>query len=206
RATFKEFIPKLTQGGRLTVIGDVYQGIPGWTTSIEGIETIFNNLIRDNCIYDAVIIDYYQNVTYSKKDPKLDEFMCQRRFANLLDQMKNRYPCPIVLMAQMKKLVDDDDNTPFNIRLKGSKLICDKATFICEIIPERKLLRSKWRVWKSRFTEAVGQSVYTGYDRGKFVPYDEKFKLSVAKIVERNLEIEKEQELGLPSTQGDKND
>lgn len=197
RKTFKEFIPKWAGGGRLTIIGDVYQGVPGWTTSVEGIETIFNNLIRDGETYDVIIIDYYQNVRYSKVDPKMDEYNCQRKLSGILDQMKLRYPGPIVVMAQMKRLVDEDDSTPFNVRLKGSKLICDKATFICELIPERKLLRSKWCVWKSRFTESVGQSIYTGYDRGKFVPYDLTFQKNVAKLVEKNLEKDKEQALGL---------
>lgn len=200
RKTFSEYIPKLTKDGRLTVINDSYRGL-NCTTSVEGIETIFNNLIRDyeegKNVYDVVILDYYQNVTYSKVDPKLDEFMCQRKLSNLLDRMKIRYPGPIVVMAQMKRLSDDSDTTPFNVRLKGSKLICDKATFICELIPERKLLRSKWVVWKSRFTGAVGKSIYTGYDHGKFVPYDANFQKSVAKIVERNLEKDKEEELGI---------
>ena len=196
--TFREYIPKLANDGRLTVIGNDYEGIQNFSTSVEGIETIFTNLIRDNDIYDVVIIDYYQNVTHSKNDPKLDEFMCQRKLANILDQIKNSYPAPIVVMAQMKRLVDEEDTTPFNARLKGSKLICDKATFICELIPERKLLRSKWKVWKSRFTEAVGQSIYTGYDRGRFVPYSLEFQKNVAKLVERNLEKDKEDELGIP--------
>jgi hypothetical protein len=206
RATFREYIPKLTQGGRLTVIGDVYQGIPGWTTSVEGIETIFNNLIRDGVTYDAILLDYYQNVTYSKNNPKLDEFMCQRKLANILDQMKSRCGSPIIVMAQMKRLTDEDDTTPYTIRLKGSKLISDKATFVCELIPERKLLRSKWTVWKSRFTEAVGQSIYTGYDRGKFIQYSIAFQKNVAKIVERNLEKDKEQELGMTDDKKEEKD
>lgn len=202
RATFKDFIPKWARDGRLTVIGDVYEGVPGTTTTVEGIETVFNNLLRDyevdkKQVYDVIIIDYYQNVNRSKMDPKLDEFMCQRKLAALLDQMKLRYPGPIVMMAQMKRLVDEEDTTPFNVRLKGSKLICDKATFICELIPERKLLRSKWCVWKSRFTDAVGSCIYTGYDRGKFVPYSVDFQKNVAKMIEKNLEKDKEQELGM---------
>lgn len=197
RETFRNHIPLWAKNGRLTIIGDVYQGVPGWTTSVEGIETIFNNLLRDGDIYDAVIIDYYQNIRYSKNDTRIDEYEAQRKLSGFLDQMKLRYPGPIVVMAQMKKLVDEDDTTPFNVRLKGSKLICDKATFICEIIPERKFLRSKWRVWKSRFTEAVGQHVYTGYDRGKFVPYSVEFQRNTAKLIDRNLEKDKKEELGL---------
>lgn len=201
RKVFSDHIPIWAKNGRLTIIGDVYQGIPGWTTTVEGIEAIFNNLIRDNEIYDCVIIDYYQNIRGSKIDPRLDEYECQRKLAGFLDQMKLRYPGAIVVMAQMKKLAGDDDTTPFNVRLKGSKLICDKATFICELIPERKLLRSKWVVWKSRFTDAVGQSIYTGYDKGKFVPYSIEFQKNVAKLVERNLEREKAQELGIENEQ-----
>lgn len=199
RRTFEEYIPKWANSGRLTIIGDVYQGIPGWTTTPEGIERVFQNLLRDGEIYDTVILDYFQNCTHSKEDPKLDEFMCQRKLASILDRMKLQYPGAIVVMAQIKKLKDDEDTTPFNIRFKGSKLICDKATFICELIPERQLLRSKWRVWKSRFTEAVGQSVYTGYDRGRFVPYSIEFQKNVAKLVEKNLERDKAEQLGIPS-------
>lgn len=204
RKTFREFIPKLAENGRLTVIGDVYQGVPGFTTTIEGITTVFTNLLREMEItqqipYDAIVIDYYQNFNSSKMNPKLNEYECQRRLANLLDQMKNRYPGPIVLMAQIKKLAGEDDTTPFNVRLKGSKLICDKCTFIVELIPERQLLRSKWTVWKSRFTEAVGQSIYTGYDRGKFVPYNSSFQQNVSKLVEKNLERAREQQLGMGS-------
>jgi len=201
RNTFKEFIPKWANNGRLTVIGNTYQGVPNISNSVEGIEQIFNNLLEDHrngrSVPDLIILDYYQNVNHSKIDPKLDEFGCQRKLSSLLDKMKLLFPGPIVVMAQMKKLVDEEDSTPFNVRLKGSKLICDKATFICELIPERKLLRSKWKVWKSRFTEAVGQSIYTGYDRGKFVKYDIEFQKNVAKIIEKNLEKDKEQELGI---------
>ncbi len=209
RDTFREYIPKWAKNGRLTIIGDTYNGVPGFTTSVEGIEQILATIVRDHeagkQTYDVIILDYFQNVRYSKMDPKLDEFMCQRKLAGILDTYKLTLPCPVVVMCQMKKLVDEEDSTPFNVRLKGSKLICDKATFICELIPERKLLRSKWKVHKSRFTESVGQSVYTGYDRGKFVRYDEPFMKSVAKLVEKNLERDKENELGLNSEKEEEN-
>ncbi len=197
RNTFRQYLPKLAKGGRLTIIGDDHEGISGWTTTIEGIEMIFKNLLENNVLYDSVIIDYYQNVTRSKEDPKLDEYACQRRLANMLDQMKLKYPAPIILMAQMKKLADEEDTTPFNVRLKGSKLICDKATLITEIIPERVHLRSRWKIHKSRFTEAVGQSMYTGFDKGKFVPYDDGFQRKVSTIVAKNLDRLEEEKRGV---------
>lgn len=198
RDAFEKHIPIWAKDGRLTIIGDTYQGLPGWTTTVEGVEDIFRNLIRDGEVYDVVVIDYYQNIKKSKLNPLLEPWQVQVKLAALLDQMKLQYPGAIIVMAQMKRLVDDEDSTPFNVRFKGSKEICDKATFICELIPERKLLRSKWRVWKSRFTDAVGMSIYTGYDRGKFVPYSTEFQRNTAKLVDKNLEKDKEQELGLP--------
>jgi hypothetical protein len=197
KKTFSEHIPILAKDGRLTVIGDVYDGVPGWTTTPEGIEAIFNNLIRDKQYYNCIILDYYQNVKTSKLNPKLAEWECQQKLCGILDQMKIRYPAPIVIMAQMAKLTDEDDSTPFNVRLKGRKILCDKATMILELIPERPLLRSKWKVWKSRFTDSVGKCIYTGYDRGKFVPYSVEFQKNVAKLVEKNLERDREQQLGL---------
>lgn len=192
RKAFSEHIPIWAANGRLTIIGDVHEGVSGNTTTPEGIEIILNNLLRDyhqgRPVYDAVILDYYQNVRHSKVDAKMNEYDAQRKLAGILDQMKIRYPGPIVVMAQMKKLVDEEDSTPFNVRLKGSKLICDKATFICEIIPQREYLRSLWKVWKSRFTDAIGNNTHTGYDRGRFVPYTPAFKLSVSAKVAENLE------------------
>jgi hypothetical protein len=201
RDTFREFIPKWATGGRLTIIGDVYQGVPGWTTTIEGIETIFNNILKDyregKPAYDVILLDYYQNVNKSKMDPKLDEYQCQRKLASLLDTVKLGYPGAIVVLAQMEKLAGENDTTPFNRRFKGSKLVCDKATFICELIREQEILRSTWKIYKSRFTEAVGQEVQTGYDRGKFVPYSPEFQRRVAKIVDENITRQKQREAGV---------
>jgi len=197
RQTFTDMIPKLSQ--KLTIIGDVFEGVAGTTTTVEGIESVLNNTMRDENPYDLVLIDYYQNVRFSRIDPKLDEYNSQRKLCAVLDQIKMRYPAPIVVMAQIKRLSDEDDTTPFNIRLKGSKLICDKATFIIEVSPERDYLRSKWSIWKSRFTESVGKAVYTGYDRGKFVPYSVDFIKNAAKIVNKNLERKEEEKLGIPS-------
>ena len=119
-------------------------------------------------------------------------------FAAFLDKMKLVYPGPIIVMAQMKRLTGVDDTTPFNVRLKGSKEICDKATFIAEITPERVYLRSKWKVWKSRFNGSVGEEIYVGYDRGKFVGYTEKFQKDVSAQVNKNLDKKNKAELGLP--------
>lgn len=178
---FSEYIPILASNGRLTVIDNTHGGSHGVTTSIEGIEAIFENLLANKIYYDAVIIDYYQNITYSKNNPDASENEVQAKLARLMDKYKNEYPAPIVMMAQVNK-PDKDDKTPFQHRIKGRKIIMDPATCVLEMIIDRKNLHTQWTVWKSRFTEAVGNAIDTGYSKGKFVEYDNAFIESVQKL------------------------
>lgn len=172
--TFDEWIPKLAAGGRMTVIDNNYEGNHGVTTTIEGIEGIFDNLIRDKQFYDVVIIDYYQNIKHSKLHPHMTEFEVQARLANSLDRYKNEYPAPIVVMAQVLP-PDKDKKVPVEHRIKGRKIIVDPATLIMEMVADRQNLRTEWIIHKSRFTEAIGASFFTGYDKGAFVEYNQAF-------------------------------
>lgn len=199
RTEFAKFIKVFTQKGIVTVIGDTYEGVSGWTTTVEGIVSIFDNLVRDKEEYDVVILDYIQGIVRSREKPEANEYEAQRLLANEFDRIKNIYAGVIVIMAQSDPLKDEDDKTPINFRLKGSKLIVTKATFIMEIVPEHELLRSTWIVHKSRFTNSTNKKIITGYDRGRFVPYSLDFQKNIAKMVEHNLEKKKEQELGIPS-------
>lgn len=169
----------------LMVIDDGFGGVPGNTTTIEGARGIFENLMADPTKFDAIIWDYYQNVAYSKRDPMRNQYMVQEEFSNLCDQYKNLYPAPIVVVGQCKP--PDAQETPFEIRVKGSKSISVRATLVMEMIADRKMRRTLWVVHKSRFTDSVGQSFYTGYDKGKFVPYTPEFQ---ARALAANEKIE----------------
>lgn len=177
-----EMIGALSRGGRMMVIDNNYNGIPGMTTTLEGIQMIFDNLLRDGVYYDAILIDYYQNIKSSKNDPHLNEWEVQAKLANMLDNYKNIYPAPIVLLGQVEPTTKEDK--PFQQRIKGRKVIMDPCTLVMEMIAERKELRTKWIVHKSRFTQAIGQEFYTGYHKGKYVLYDDSFKAYVNKIKE----------------------
>lgn len=181
--TFGEWISKLAKDGRLTVVDNNHNGALGLTTSIEGIQTIFDNLIRDKEYYDVVIIDYYQNFKYSKNNPTLNEFSVQATLANLLDRYKNEYPAPIVVLAQINP-PDDEDKVPFQYRIKGRKIIMDPSTFVMEMIADKGNLRTQWVIHKSRFTESIGKGFFTGYSKGKFVKYDQEFQREVLRLKE----------------------
>ena len=99
RDTFKAMVPKLAK--RITVVDDNFQKVPGQTTTIEGVEAIFESLIRDGAEYDVIVFDYYQNVTTSTKFPSWVEWKCQERFAKYLDSFKKRYNAPVIILAQL---------------------------------------------------------------------------------------------------------
>jgi replicative DNA helicase len=179
--TFRKMIPVLASNGRLTVIDNNHNGSHGVTTSIEGIATVFENLIEKKEYYDVIMIDYYQNIIHSQKYPHLSENEVQARLSRMMDKYKNEYPAPIVMMAQINA-PDKDDKVPFQYRIKGRKIIMDPATFAVEMVRDTKNLRTKWVVHKSRFTEAIGSDFFTGYDRGKFIPYTTAFAEHVQKM------------------------
>ena len=60
-------------------------------------------------------------------------------------------------------------------------MIINVASCVMEIIADRENLRTEWIVHKSRFQKGiVGKSIWTGYENGQFVPYNEEFKAKVA--------------------------
>lgn len=182
RKVFNDYIPILSKC--MNVVDDGYAGGTGMTTTIEGIETIFENMLRDGTYYDVVIIDYYQNIKFSSKNPRLNEWEVQAKLAAMLDKYKNIYPAPIVVMAQAEAPTEANPK-PFKTRIEGRKVILNVATFAMEIVADRENLRTQWIVHKSRFTKSLGKGIWTGYDKGKYVEYSTEFMREVANIKEK---------------------
>lgn len=177
----------LGESGRLTVIDDNYGGSSGVTSTIEGIESIFDNLIANKTDYDAVLLDYYQNVWQSALNPRLNEYEVQRMLTNKLNAYKDSYPAPIVLMAQIKPQLEGE-TIPFKIRLEGTKAIINKCTQAMEMVAKKKELKTEWIIIKSRFApKTQGETVTTGFDKGRFVQHDTAFQKQVVAMQDRKM-------------------
>lgn len=179
--TFNQYIKLLSADGMITVVDDSYHGATGTTTTLEGICQVFDNLLAKKEYYDAVLIDYYQNVKESRKNPGMNEWEVQAAFARKLDQYKNIYPAPIVVLAQVQP-PDADRSTPFKSRIEGRKSILNVSTCCVEMIANREDFCTEWLIHKSRFNECVGESIVTGYDKGRYVVYDDEFKNKIAEL------------------------
>lgn len=184
RNVFSKGIRALAKSGRVTVIHDTHNGATGVTTTLEGIKTILDKLQKDKVQYDAILIDYYQKIAESTQFPFLKEHEVQAKVMGLLDNFKNIYPAPIVLMAQVRPPKEDSDEPP-EYRMKGSKSILVKSTVVLELFKDATKLRTGWRVYKGRFSDAIGQTIYTGFDKGRFVRYTKEFILQATEILMR---------------------
>ncbi len=171
---------------RLKVITDIdgstsEKAVGGQTTTIEGITAIFNSILSNNIKYDAIILDYYNNVDRSTKNPTLVNWQVQEMLAKYLNQAKNIIGCPIVVLGQL--LPCGDGKKSFKERIEGRKYIYNISTCAIEIKAERELYRTSWKIHKSRFNQSVGKTIYTGFDRGSHIEYTSDFMNKVQNII-----------------------
>jgi len=154
----------------------------GLTTSLEGIISIFENLIKNEVDYDMVILDYIQKCTDSKRG-NLAAWEVMKKTMEALDGYKNVYPGTLVVTSQLASQTDDgnDNERDFQDRIRGGKDILNPCTMGIELVPDRNLLRSRFIIRKSRYKgELVGHSRDMGFKNGRFVPYSEEFQKQVS--------------------------
>lgn len=192
---FSEMIKVLRH--KVTVIDDEHIPGGGATTTPEGLELIFQGLIRDGEFYDVVILDYYQGIIESSKDLSLNEYQAQRVATNVLEKYRKIYPAPIVVMAQINPPEDSERPSPFQVRIQGTKKICTRATTIIEMIAHRKEMMTEWFFHKGRYASSTGESIKTGYKNGLFVKYDDAFRADVQRVREAREENDFNKEIGI---------
>jgi hypothetical protein len=181
----------------LTVIDNEYNAAGGTTTTLEGICQVFDGLLERKEYYDVVILDYYQKVQESRNFPSMNEWEVQAALANKLDRYKNVYPAPIVVLAQVSP-PDAEKKTPFKTRIEGRKVILNVCTCCIEMVANREELTTEWWIHKSRFNEAVGQKITTGYSKGQYVEWDENFRAAVAKMKASKEQAELDKTIKMP--------
>ncbi|HLD91619.1 MAG TPA: DnaB-like helicase C-terminal domain-containing protein [Patescibacteria group bacterium] len=157
---------------RMVVVDDNYNGNYGQTTTLEGVKSILMNLQKSQAQYDVIIIDYYQNIGRSSDRPSMSPWQVQEEFAKFLDTFKNNYLAPIIVLSQLKEGKDLE----FKEAIEGRKMILNISTCAMKVVAERDYMRTSFHIEKSRFTSAVGDTIYVGFDRGRYVEYTDIFK------------------------------
>ena len=85
-------------------------------------------------------------------------------------------------MTQMKGYKKDLD---WKDRIVGTKAIAQPATFVVEVVPNKKNFTTNWIIHKARYGQTC--KVVTGFRHGLIVPLDEKFKKWVEPRIKHNV-------------------
>lgn len=176
---FEKFIGILSH--RMTVVDDSFNNGMNQTTTIEGIESILTSIRHKKDKFDVIIFDYYQNIDRSIEAPSLVNWQVQEMFCKLINKFKDIYPAPIVVLAQLKP---NSNDLPFKESIEGRKVILNVATSAIKVEADRENLRTGWTVKKTRFPESMGETIYTGFKKGRYVKYDQKFREYIENIKE----------------------
>ena len=145
--------------GKLEVRGLAYKNNSDIVTSKEGLLAI---LEQSKGKYDAIIIDYYQNVSHSLNNPGKDIYTVQHELGVELDKIKHEIGCPIILFAQVKAGKDN-----YKARIEGRKSIINKCTDIYEFCKQKDKTTSLFMCHKSRWLATVGHLGLMDYVEGK---------------------------------------
>lgn len=101
------------------------------TQTAEGVHKILDSAVGK---YSAVIIDYYQAIDVTIRNPKAPPHEAQLAFDSRLDLYRTKIGCPIYIMAQSKPMQMGAYRADFqNNRQKGNTKIFDKATVVIEV-------------------------------------------------------------------------
>jgi predicted ATP-dependent serine protease len=169
---FKEMTILLSE--RVTIVGDKRGGLDNLTTTIEGIKQVLNSVLSKDSKFELIVIDYYQNIDRSTEDQNMSAWDCQYRFCKFIDQYKNHSNASIVILGQLKS--SGDKTLSFKDAIEGRKTIMNVASCVLRVTKEPDKRRTGFEVMKSRFNESLGQTIYVGFDRGKYVDYTKEFE------------------------------
>jgi hypothetical protein len=165
---------------RIEIINDKFNGVGGTTTTLEGIQAVLTQIADQYRAgadpFNAILIDYVQNIKSSNDYPLLSMWQVLDRLSSFLDGWKATYPAPLLLFSQLKENSGDER---FKDRIEGLKAMVNCATTAIEVKVDRENLRTEWVFRKNRFKGAIGISVFTGYDKGRYVAYDQNFKSKI---------------------------
>lgn len=189
----KGFMPKATKAQCMKLFPEISKYIKildvnyrdGLTTKVEGVKSALD-AVKKSEEFSCVLIDYYQLIQYSTKDPARGRYDVLNDFRIYLGQYIKDSHVPVVLFAQLHSF-GKRSNPDLDSRIKECPSIIEPSTVIIEAIPDFENQVTDFRIAKDRFG-FQGKRVQCGFDRGRFVPCDDEWKQKMADIRLKKLE------------------
>lgn len=144
-----------------------------FTQKLEAVISALESVKKDGG-FSCALIDYYQLISKSIKDPSRKKYDVLDELRQYLGQYIKSSDIPIVLFAQLHSF-GKRSNPDLDSRIKDCPGIVEPSTVIIEAIPDFENNVTDFRIAKDRFG-LQGHRIPCGFDKGRFVPCDEKWE------------------------------
>ena len=149
----------------------------GLTTTIEGVINALEAVQAAD--FSCCLIDYYQLIINSVDDPSKGRYDVLNKLRIYLQRYIKKSNIPIVLFAQLHSM-GKRANVELDSRVKECPAILEAATVVVECVPNFDLRKTDFIIKKDRFG-MQGSKIECGFDNGKFVNYNDGFKIKLNK-------------------------
>ena len=117
--------------------------------------------------YGFAAIDYFQTVTWSRDNEKLEPVQVSKKLGFFLKDYGRKVEIPVAAFAQLKPKSDSPDMPS---RIQNDRTIFNHAFMVIEVIPNFDTQTTKFVFHKDRFGLAQSKEIEMKYQGGKFVP------------------------------------
>lgn len=169
-------MPEITQ--YVKVIDVVYK--EGLTTKVEGVKKALEAVKGHG--YSCVLIDYYQLIKYSTKQPDRTTYEVLNDLRVWLGQYIKSAEVPVCLFVQLYSVGKRGGVKDIDARIKECSAIVEPATVIIEIVPNYEDMTTHFIIHKDRFGVA-GNQIICPFEKGRYLK-----QITDKELAERKLE------------------
>lgn len=116
--------------------------------------------------YNAIILDYHQNVTSSRNNPEKESYRVSKDLGQYYKDFGKRCSLPVITFAQLSARADA---SKFKDRVENDKTLYNHSFMAIEIIADTDTCTSTFKIHKDRFCNSTGKEIVMNFEGGKFV-------------------------------------
>lgn len=129
---------------------------------LEDVQSVFASAADDPNV-GIGLLDYYQLVNYSRKDPGMASFEALKKLGLFFKELGETKTLPVVALAQLYETGADLAD-----RIQNDKTVYNHAFRAIEVIPDPATLTTKFKVHKDRFSGHTGKEVVMDFKGGAY--------------------------------------
>lgn len=152
----------------------------GLTTKVEGVKAALDSVKGHG--YSCVLIDYYQLIKYSLRQPDKTTYEVLNDLRTWLGQYIKSSEVPVCLFVQLYSVGKKGGTKDIDARIKECSAIVEPATVIIEVIPNWEDATTDFVIHKDRFGVA-GHKIVCPFDKGRYLK-----QISEREVAERQLD------------------